>query len=141
MNPLQFLLGALQFIGVFGLFFNSKSSSSSAPQDRRNSVGEGGVGVSGDRNSVVVTDSGLVSRGLDTVDLSIANLGIGYETLIDASREIFNSGQGLIGQTQKAVADAYGQAQANTSQTIDNRTLIALAVAGAAALFVLTRNR
>ncbi|CDN87489.1 hypothetical protein [Hydrogenophaga intermedia] len=103
-------------------------SSKSANTSEDNRVTAGSVGISGAGNAVQITDGGLVSRGLDTVDLSIANLGEGYADLIDAAHNIFTQGQSLIGQTQKSVADAYAQAEADKSGALDQRTIIVLAV-------------
>lgn len=114
-------------------------SSKSASSTSDNRVTAGSIGISGSNNTV--TDSGLVSRGLDTVDLSIANLGEGYESLIGAALDIFNSGQGLIGQTQKAVADAYGQAEADKSGALDQRTIIILSVVVAVVAGIYFVNR
>ncbi|AOS79207.1 hypothetical protein Q5W_09640 [Hydrogenophaga sp. PBC] len=118
-------------------------SSKSANTSEDNRVTAGSVGISGAGNSVSITDGGLVSRGLDTVDLSIANLGEGYSDLISAALDIFNSGQGLIGQTQKSVADAYAQAEADKSGALDQRTIIVLAVVVAvvAGIYFVNRGR
>lgn len=127
------------------------SRSSSAQSDRRLTLNSGAVGVSGDGNTLTVTDGGTVARALDTVDRSNAlqgealdtllnTQGQGFQRLLEAADSLFDRGQALIGQTQSAVADAYGQAQANKSGTIDNRTLIVLAVAAGAA-FVLTNRK
>lgn len=146
---------------------SSKSSSASTTNntDKRVAV-QDGIGLSGDGSSVSVvnniTDAGIVSRALDSIDLGGANQAEGFSKLLDASGEMLSSltgaqesgfdklldvagelwdqGQGLIGQTQKAVADAYGQAQADKAGTIDNRTIIVLAVAGAAALAIASRK-
>lgn len=144
-----------------------KSSSSSASNtyntDKRNAV-QDGIGVSGDGSSVAVsiTDGGIVSRALDSIDLNNANQAEGFTQLLDASGELlgtitnsqasgfdklvsvagdlFTQGQNLIGTTQKAVADAYSVAQNDKAGTIDNRTIIVLAVAGAAALAFIKRK-
>lgn len=117
--------------------FGGKSSSATATNDNR--VTAGSVGISGSGN--IVTDGGIVSRGLDTVDLSIANLGEGYNALIDAANDIFNSGQGLIGQTQKGVAEAYAQAEANKAGALDNRTILVLGIAVAVVAGIYFVNR
>lgn len=124
-----------------------KSSSSSASNtyntDKRVAV-QDGVGVSGDGNAVSivtnVTDGGIVSRGLDTVDkainavsLSNATNAEGFESLLKTAESLWDRGESLIGQTQQAVADAYSRAKNDEAGTIDNRTIIVLAVAGAAA--------
>ena len=125
-----------------------KSSSSSASTtyntDRRVAV-QDGIGISGDSNAVSVvtniTDGGIVSRGLDTVDkaidavsLSNANNAQGFDALLKTAESLWSRGENLIGQTQQAVADAYSRASNDKAGTIDNRTIIVLAVAGAAAL-------
>lgn len=125
MNPIELKRRAL---GHHCPQFGGRSTSASSSQDRK--VTAGTVGVSGDGNSISITDGGLVSRSLDTVDLALDKVvGTGFTQLLEKS-------EGLIGQTQKLVADAYAQADANKSQTIDNRTIIVLALAAAAVLAV-----
>ncbi len=94
-----------------------------------------------------------MSRALDSIDVNNATNAQGFQSLLkaaefntstqanafadlldSASRNLFQSGERLIGQTQQSVADAYGQAQTEAKGTIDNKTIIVLAVAGAAAL-------
>lgn len=141
------------WVGILSLSFfrlhlggSSASSTSSTTEnaDKRNAV-QDGIGISGDSNrlSVAITDGGIVSRALQSVDLANANAGEGFAKLIETAGDIFDRGQGLIGQTQKAVADAYGQAQTDKAGTIDNRTLIALAAAAAAVvgLIFMTRKK
>lgn len=82
-----------------------------------------------------------VNRALGTVEMSNAAVGEGFTRLLDTAENLFTQGQGLIGQTQKAVADAYGQAQTDAKGTIDNRTITVLAVAGVAALFLMNRGK
>jgi hypothetical protein len=80
-------------------------------------------------------------RALDSIDANSATLGEGYERLLDAADSLWNRSEKLIGQTQQSVADAYVRAQDTARGTIDNRTIIVLAVVGAAALFLGTRGR
>jgi hypothetical protein len=102
--------------------------------------------VSADNSTVgltinnTTTDAALFSRALNTVDLSNATNAEGFTQLLDAAGNLFDRGEGLIGQTQKSVADAFSQAQNDKAGTIDNRTIIVLAVAGAAALFAFRKN-
>lgn len=138
----------------------SSSSQSTSNVDRRIAV-QDGIGVSGDANALQLTsttntttnvlDAGAIreafgfgrsalstagdtfGRALDSVDVSNATLGQGYEQLLGAAEKLFDRGETLIGQTQQAVADAYTRAQDTAKGTIDNRTIIVLAVAGAAA--------
>lgn len=144
MNALQWLWAMFSW-GFLPLYFGGKSSSAQSSTtnntDARVAV-QDGVGVSNSTGTAItITDGGIVSRALDSVDTSNATMSQGYQTLIDAATEVFNRGQGLIGQTQAAVADAYSQAQTDKSSTIDNRTLIALAVAAVAGLFLFSRGR
>lgn len=136
-------MGAAAYIG---------GSSKSANSNEDNRVTAGEIGISGAGNSVLVTDGGLVSRGLDSLDaalskslnsvnLASANLGEGYADLIDAAHNIFTQGQSLIGQTQKSVADAYGQAQADKSGALDQRTIVILAVVVAVVAGIYFVNR
>lgn len=110
-----------------GIGGSSKSASSTSD----NRVTAGTVGISGSGNAVNITDGGIVARSLDTVDKVV---GTGFTELLDTA-------EGLIGRTQTLVADAYAQADANKSQTIDNRTLIVLALAAAAVLVAINWKR
>lgn len=120
----------------------SKSSQSSANYDQRVAV-QDGIGLSassGNTISVQTVDAEIVGKALDSVNIGNALGAEGFLKLLDVQKEMFNTSQGLIGQTQKAVADAYGQAQNDKAGTIDNRTIIVLAVAGAAALVAMNHK-
>lgn len=106
------------------------SKSSTASNDNR--VTAGTIGISGSGN--VVTDGGIVSRALDTVDLTNALGFEGFTKLLDA-------GESLIGQTQKNVADAYAQAEANKAGALDNRTILVLGIAVAVVAGIYFVNR
>lgn len=143
------------YVCGFGGDSSSASSSDTYNTDRRVTTRDG-LGITGDSNNVSVTnvstDSGLVSRALDSVDRTNAINGQGFTSLLSSNdktlsgifslvNNTFNRGEALIGQTQQAVADAYSQAQANKQGTIDNRTMIVLAMAAVAGLFVITRRK
>lgn len=85
--------------------------------------------------------SNLLDANTRNFSTTVGSQTQGFSQLIGAAERLFNQGQNLIGTTQKSVADAYSQAQANKSGTIDNRTIIVLAVAGAAAAFAITRKK
>lgn len=122
---------------------SSSSASTTTNQDNRVAV-QDGIGLSnssGNAINITTVDGQIVGRALDTVDLNNATLGEGFESLLSAADNLFNRGENLIGQTQKAVADAYGQAQINAAGTIDNRTIIVLAVAAGAAVIALSRSK
>lgn len=124
---------------------SSASSQTTNNQDNRVAV-QDGIGLSASSGNVInvtttTTDAAIVGRALQTVDMSNATLGEGFEGLLAAADNLFNRGESLIGQTQKSVADAYGQAQTNKAGTIDNRTIIVLGVAGAVALYAINRKK
>lgn len=112
---------------------SSRNENTTYNTDQRLAVGDGGAGISGDNSSIVITDGGIVSRALDTVDVANATNGDSFAKLLDASTKLFDGGKDLIGMTQKSVADAYAAAQTTKAGTIDNKTLIVLAVVGGAA--------
>ena len=96
-------------------------------------------------SNVTVTDGGLVGRGLESADKAIsgalnavnvnnATNAEGFAKLLDTAGGWFTQSQGLIGQTQKSVADAYAQAQTEAKGTIDNKTIMVIAVAAVAGL-------
>lgn len=138
-----------------------KSSSSSAQittnTDKRLAVGDGGFGVSADdsvlsfndaRTTTINTlDGGAIAgafdttkRALQTIEVNNATNADGFGKLLAAAEGLFQRGETMIGQTNQHVADAYAQAQANKSGAIDNRTIIVLAVVGAAGLFALRKR-
>lgn len=121
---------------IFGAFFrlnfggtggSTRSDTTTTNTDKRLAVGDGGAGISGDGSSIVITDSGIVSRALDSVDSASAVQAGTFDKLLDISQQ-------LIGTTQKSVADAYQQANTDAKGTIDNKTIIVLGVAAAAAI-------
>lgn len=120
---------------------SSSSSSTTQNFDKRLAVGDGGAGITGDNSSIAINvlDGGIVSRAMDTVDLSNAIGREGFTKLLDTASLMFNKSESLIGQTQKSVADAYSQAQTDKAGAIDQKTIIVLAVAGAVAMFALRK--
>ncbi len=122
---------------------SSSNASSSTSIDRR-VVTDSGIGVSGDSNviSVQSVDPTIVQAALDTVQTNDALQSGNFNSLLNVADKIFNQGQNLIGQTQKAVADAYSQAQTDSKSTIDNRTIVVLGVAaaGVAAAYAIRKN-
>ncbi|MEG0923296.1 MAG: hypothetical protein RSG22_18045, partial [Comamonas sp.] len=84
--------------------------------------------------SINVTDGGIVDRALDSIDINNATNSENFTKLLDTAGSWFTQSQGLIGQTQKSVADAYAQAQTEAKGTIDNKTIMVIAVAAVAGL-------
>ena len=90
---------------------------------------------SSDNNSANLQSMvGTLSRNNDT----LAN---GFDSLMSAAQTLWTNGEKLIGQTQQSVADAYSQAQTDAKGTIDNKTIMVIAVAGAAALAFASRKK
>lgn len=131
MNPLQERRRLLPDGGR--CYFGGSSSSRSANTDKRLVTGEGSTGISADNSTVSlvqnITDSGIVSRALDSVDLANATAGDGFTRLVQA-------GESLIGQTQKSVADAYAVANESKGGSLDNKTLMILGIAAIGAVAV-----
>lgn len=120
---------------------SSKSSSSNTTNNLDNRVAvSSGVGLSSSNgNTINLTDGGIVSRALDSVDMSSANLGAGYQSLIDAADSLFQRGESMIGQTQQHVADAYRNAETDKGGALDQKTIIILAAVGVVGLFAFKR--
>lgn len=141
--------------------FSSRSSSSSTQNtyntDERFAVGANSIGVNADGGVNVTSttnylDGGAIARAfgfadsavgktLATIDKQNAIHGEGFSALLDAAEGLWERGEKLIGQTQQHVADAYSQAQTDKAGTIDNRTIIVLAVAGAVVVYAMTRRK
>lgn len=128
-------------LGIGGGGGSSKSSNDTLNTDKRNSVQTGNA-ISGDDATLTIntTDGGITSRALDSFDKGSALNGQGFTQLLTAASGMFDKSQGLIGQTQAAVADAYGQAQLTKQGSIDNKTLIALAAAAVVGLVIFKRG-
>jgi hypothetical protein len=138
----KYFLSWFLCVGFLRLNFGGGGSSSASMSttnnlDKRLVVGDSALGITSDNSTLTLNmlDAGAIKGALDTVNMSNSIAGDGYARLISAAENMFNTSQGLIGQTQKSVADAYSIATTDKAGTIDNRTIIVLAVAGAAALF------
>jgi flagellar basal body rod protein FlgG len=120
---------------------NSQSTSSA---DNRLVV-DSGIGVSAHSGSTVTvnnttTDAQIVDRALDAVEINNATNAKGFTDLLDASESLFDRGERLIGMTQQSVAEAYQNAQTAKTGAIDQKTMIVLAIAGAATVFAMKRK-
>jgi hypothetical protein len=125
---------------VLGGGGDSSSSQSTSNYDQRVAV-QDGIGLAASHHNVInVTDGGIVKEALNAVNISTAVNGDGFTKLLDVTQNIFNRSEALIGQTQKSVADAYSQAQTDAKGTIDNRTIMVIAVVGMAAFAYATKK-
>jgi hypothetical protein len=149
-------------MALFGSKTNTQQYTTNV--DQRVAV-QDGIGISGDGNALAltttynVTDGGMVTRALDTVDKSNKTLadvfgraldtvdagqaiqGEGFSSLLDAAENLFDRGERMVGQTQDRIADAYSMAQTDAKGTIDNRTIVVLAIAAAVGLWAISRRR
>ncbi len=122
---------------------SSSSTADTTNIDKRLAVGDGGAGISGDNSSIVInsTDGAIVTRALDSVDSANAVAGDGFSALLQAADKLFAKGESLIKTTQDSVSDAYLKAATEGKGTIDNKTIIVLAVAGAVAVYAMKKGR
>lgn len=131
-----------------GLCKGSKSASSTTTNttvvDKRMVVDGGGVGVSAENSKVTINslDADIVGKALDTVKAADATNGEGFEGLLSLADKLFDKGAALVETSQNTALsqiEAINAASADKEGTIDQKTMIVLAVAGAAAL-VLSRG-
>ena len=136
-------------LGIFG--GNTKSSSSSTTNnfDHRVVADGGSVGLSGNNSVFNVTDAGITSRALDSVDKNFKlvsdSAGAGFAALLDATQSMFEKqseqATAMAGTVEKNVLDAYRNAASDATGTIDNKTIIALAVAAVVAVVFINMRR
>lgn len=79
-------------------------------------------------------------QAFTVVDSALDYSSESFSKLLQAQKSMFDTSQGLIGQTQKSVADAYAQAQTEAKGTIDNKTIMVLGVAAAVALVAMNQK-
>jgi hypothetical protein len=91
-------------------------------------------------SQTIGSNTDVMTMANNTIKLANATNADGFDKLLGVAENLFNQSQSLIGQTQASVADAYSQASSDKSGSIDNRTIIVLAVAGAAALFAFRKK-
>ena len=125
----------------------SSSSTSSTTQnyDKRIAV-DTGVGLSSDSSTINVqmTDAGIANKALETVQLADATNSDGFGKLLGLADKLFVGAGEVIKTTQGttlAQVGALSQAQTDAKGAIDQKTIIVLAVAGAAAAFAFARKK
>lgn len=140
--------------GMPGLRGGDSSSSSSSQQsttvnniDRRQVIGEGGMGLASDGANVTINnqtvDAGIVERALDTVKAADATNGEGFTKLLSLADKLFTGAGNMVEKTQTASIaqlETINAAAADSKGQIDQKTMIVLAVAAAGAL-VLTKGK
>ena len=129
---------------------NSSNSTTTQNVDKRLVV-DNGVGVSSDSSTVTVTaiDHGAIEQSfqmgkaaLDSIVTADANQGQTLDKIVGLADKLFTGGYDLLKTNQVSVNQAYETAKTlETSKgTVDNRTIIVLGVAAAAA-YAATRRK
>lgn len=121
----------------------SSSSTTTNTTDKRMVV-DTGIGISSESSNVNVTtlDAGIVNKALDTVQISDAANKQGFTGLLNLAETLFTQGGELLSKTADATMqqiEAVNAAANDREGAIDQKTIIVLAIAGAAAL-VLTKK-
>lgn len=118
---------------------SSKSSTTTTTQatDKRMVVDQG-IGISSDSSTVTVNslDAGIVTKALDTVAASDATNGDGFTKLLGLADKLFTGAGNMIDNTQSASLaqlETINAAANDQRGAIDQKTMVVLAVAGAAA--------
>lgn len=92
-------------------------------------------------SQTIGSNTDVLTMANNTIKLANATNADGFDKLLNVAENLFAGGNQLLSQTQASVADAYSQAQNDKAGTIDNRTIIVLAVAGAAAVYAMSRRK
>ncbi len=133
---------------------SSSTSSNTTNVDKRLAL-DSGVGISSDQSTVNVTtnnlDAGIVGNALDSVNNAIDAVSIadatnsqGFTQLLGLADKIFQGAGTILQNTQAttlAQVGALNTAQNDNKGAIDQKTIIVLAVAGAAAAFAFSRKK
>ena len=122
-----------------GLFSTNKSTSENTTNnyDQRVVADGGGIGLSGNSSVFNVMDGGTVSRALDSLDKNfklVSDSGAaGLSSILSLQKTMFekstDQATAMAGTVEKNVLEAYRNAASDATNTIDNKTIIALAVA------------
>lgn len=132
-------------MGLLGSLFSSSNSSKATNTtnnyDQRVVADGGGIGLSGNGSTFNINqlDGGVVNRAIDSLDSNFKlvqdGAGEGFAALLGLTERLFDKSSeqqsSLSSLVNKSVLDAYSQASGDAKGTIDNRTIIALAVAAA----------
>lgn len=124
---------------------SSSNATTTTNTDKRLVVNDG-IGISSDTSSVTVNalDAQIVSQALDTVKVADATAGQGFNTLMSLADKLFTGAGNLVAgtqagalslaeQTAQTTNQAYQNATAEKSGSIDNKTIMILGAVAAAA--------
>lgn len=123
---------------------SSSTASTTTNTDKRIAISDG-IGISSDSSTVNVqtVDAGIVTKALETVNMADATNGQGFQALLGLADKLFTTADGTLKTTQAttlAQVGALNTAQNDAKGSIDQKTIIVLAVAGAAAMFAFKRK-
>lgn len=124
---------------------SSSTASTTTNTDKRIAI-QDGIGISSDSSTVNVTtlDAGIVNKALDTVAVTDATNSQGFSQLLTLADK-FMTGAGEVIKTTQATTmaqvGALGTAQNDARGSIDQKTMIALAVAGVGAIWAFNRKK
>lgn len=123
----------------------SEQTTNTTNIDRRQVVGEGGIGLASDGATVTINtvDTGIVNKALDTVANSDAVNGAGFEKLLSLADKLFTGGGQILDKTAEttmAQVAALNTAQNDAKGTIDQKTIVILGVAGVIAMVVMKKR-
>lgn len=124
----------------------AKSSSSSSVAttnqaiDKRVAV-ESGIGISSDGSTVNIQsiDADLMKETMNVLGASDAVKGEGFARLLNLADKLFDRAGGMVERTQNTALeqlDTLNRAQNDARGSIDQKTLMVIAIAGAAMVIV-----
>lgn len=124
---------------------SSSTASTTTNVDKRLAL-EQGIAISSDQSTVNVQalDAGIVEKALDTVSIADASNAQGFNSLLSLADKFITGAGDVIKTTQAttlAQVGALGTAQNDARGTIDQKTMIVLAVAGVGALWAFNRKK
>lgn len=119
---------------------NSSVATSSQSLDRRMAV-DHGIGISSDSSTINVqsVDGELMKEAMNVLGASDAVKGEGFTQLLSLADKLFTNAGQVIGKSQDTAMAQLQQvatAQNDAKGAIDQKTMIALAIAGAAMVIV-----
>lgn len=124
---------------------SSSTASTTTNTDKRIAI-QDGIGISSDTSTVNVQtlDAGIVNKALDTVSVADASNAQGFTQLLSLADKFMQGAGEIITTTQAttmAQVGALSTAQNDSRGTIDQKTMIALAVAGVGAIWAFNRKK
>ena len=119
---------------------SSSVATTSTSMDKRIAV-ESGIGISSDSSTITINalDAPIVNHALDAIIANDATQGASFSQLLGLADKLFTGAGAVIEKTQDTTLkqlDTINTAASNKSGAIDQKTMIVLAVAGAAVLIL-----